>query len=107
MKLSQAIRKGIELSLPGFGGYFAWSRERKEVHACAIGAALIGICGIDALKGMSMMDREDALDQQWPFLRGETPDEDSGNYWCAIIKRNDFKKISREEIADWLEERGY
>lgn len=107
MKLSEAMRKGSELTQPISGVFL--HEERKDgtiTHACALGACYVGVEGVDG----GFRQIADYLMDRWPELDSMShPHEQStmlrlGN---IIMDLNDEKGKTREQIADWLEGLGY
>ena len=93
--LADCIRKGArEDGKQIYGSFFAfgahWGTGAYQVTGCcAAGAALLG-AGAD-VPG----DPERALYERFPISRG--------NIYKAIVHLNDDVRLTREEIADWVE----
>lgn len=112
MKLSEAIRKGCETTTMKRGAYIRDLRQFDEgVHACALGAAWIGTFpGQHPPNGGNYIMAE--LVDEYPELRSAIP-----NLPSQIMARNDnrdtnpgmdiWTRWTREEIADWLEAKGF
>lgn len=104
MKLSEAIREGAKLRPQAFGAYF----DEKNC-SCALGAASEGSgFQYERTRG-SVTARfaklEKHLRQHFPMLWQPQNESMATDLWYAISERND-EGITREEIADWLEEQG-
>ena len=93
MKDSEALRKGAFMTEPLLGSVF---RRRYDgvVEACALGAIAIGRLGLEADDDTLCMEAY-VVCKRIRLATGE-----------GIWKLNDCFKMTREEIADWLEERG-
>lgn len=98
MKFSDYIRKGAALSLPAKSRYIVHAAHGSKPRACAIGAAVIGKVGLHA-HCVSLTE-----------VRKEFPDI-PGHLLLKVMQLNDRpyrgEQMTREEIADWLEERGF
>lgn len=90
LKLSEAMRIGAAKRPQGFGLVFSQGKT------CALGAAIEGY-GYD----ISTIP----LDQWWS-LPEVAPWEKNRELCESIVDRNDFGKMTREKIADWLESKG-
>ena len=88
MKLSEAIRAGAKLRPQAFFMMF------DGVGSCALGAAYEAVTG-------KVLD--DFFVVSWSLL-GLSPGVLDHNLWKAITEMNDKKRMTREEIADWVEE---
>lgn len=111
MKLSQAILKGCEM-IPrqGFRGLFGWARVTRdgqdclEREACALGSAIVAVQGYEYMQDVFLNGTGTLI--TW---------EDIGNkLGCAdkellreVVRWNDLDKLSREEIAQRLDDRGF
>lgn len=106
MKVSEAIREGSKISLPG--KYKLVRRLNGEVYACALGAAYLGSIGTTEVPDPTGYT---VLSTTWPEL--DTTKVDIGgslgttSLLSAIIYKNDREDMPREAIADWLEGLGY
>lgn len=90
MKLSEAIREGAKLRPQYFGAdYFG------NGGSCALGAAYEAVTG----HGHYYADDAPTIEDLFPSLTVELEME--------IWDKNDQECLSREQIADWLEARGY
>lgn len=96
MKLSEAIRKGCTMSpIQGFGVPAMWEGNR-----CALGAALLAL-GHSGLGNEAYL----FLEEKYPFLIKPA----SHKYRAVkvlthlIFAMNDVDRISREEIANFIE----
>lgn len=104
MKLSEAIREGSKGMEQGYGGYFP-----KVGACCALGAAYHAIWPeIDA----RLIDDEydwdlvfDQLNINFPQLHDYTSEE-GHHLRNLVVNWNDEQKLTFEEIATKLEERG-
>lgn len=95
LKLSEAIRIGAKLRPQGFGGAFP-TNEKGELCSSAIGAMCEAVFGnTNSNYGFSKIYPE-----LWEIIDGKS-------LLDQIIKMNDRKKLSREEIADYVESFGY
>jgi hypothetical protein len=105
MKLSEAMRNGIEVTEPMTGTMIEYDRD-GNLHACALGAAFVGRFGVpsedDTYDPESFYVR---MDQAYPEL-AEMIDADWDVKW-TIIAMNDNEHVSRDEIANWVESKGY
>lgn len=110
MKLYEAIRKGSMRHPQAFGGYFDYHQSGLITGTCALGAALLAVLEeITDKRIMTIQDFSSAMEENG-FAEYETaqaisylfPQEDNDSY--TITYWNDELKISREEIADRLEE---
>ena len=130
MKLSEAMRKGIECSLPAKGFYLSKGVELANsdapvdaLCACALGAALLGAfeCDFDMI--------QEECDSEYPNIKGyhevfldifpdinsirienpirHSPSGYKPNLWNVVTDLNDHAAWTREQIADWLESIGY
>lgn len=121
MKLSEAIREGAKLRPQAIGDYFL-ARNDGEICSCALGAAYERVVNFPNFKVTdSGLDETDAkeitkiLEQEFPFISENEficcPDEYCDysfleNTWNGLIAHfNDNHEMTREEIADWLEEK--
>lgn len=94
LKLSAAMKIGIaRTEWMGKGPYISMDGR----YACAWGAAAIGYGG----------DRDTAcgLHGSSAFERAETAFLQS--HGVTIVSANDERRMTREQIADWLESQGY
>lgn len=101
MKLSEAMRAGIPRTQPL--RFELLARQADQWAACAMGAAYLG-AGLPATAAQPYT----LLAQQFPEL--DTRVRFRGCECllsCAIEQMNDYYRLSREDIADWLEARGY
>lgn len=90
--LSQLIRLGAKQTAQCRHRYF----EKETNSACALGAAYIGKFvefPNKVLLGTSIRE----------LIAPNTPE----HIITQIVNLNDDKELSREQIADWLEQRGY
>lgn len=106
MKLSEAIRKGSEMVPKQCTGWF--QQETQEdgswqlTHACAIGAAAVAVAGHQSTHGAKGEQHQISLQDIFPGIHDE-----HGNFneiARAIMEKNDSQHMTREQIADWLEE---
>lgn len=101
MKLSEAIRKGIEqFPEQAIGVLF-----ENGNAACALGCAIYGRYEQD-----NGRDYLPALVYDYPELMDDAPPNPlSPDVWLlqeVIEKLNDRERWTREQIADWLESKG-
>lgn len=98
MKFSEYMRKGILISLPAKGRYIVHAGENGNTRACAVGAAMLGKLGANA-HCVSLTEVKKAFPDVPAYLILE------------ISRRNDFshkgKQMSRSDIADWVESKGF
>lgn len=98
MKFSEYVRIGVNMSLPAYGRYLIHSGKEGKTRADVIGAAMLGKFGPQA-HCTSLTDVKEAF-PDFPV-----------SLILEIANRNDHpykgKKMTRLEIADWLEEKGY
>ena len=115
MKLSEAIREGAKIRPQAFGKFFAEGEE--QATSCALGAAMEG-AGLVPMPLNFGNAGYDTLRQEWPEIEAQEITCPAGckNDWrCEaggsiedIIQHlNDTCRWTREQIADWLQERGY
>ena len=114
MKLSEAMRKGIECSEPTTGIFIAIGNNGK-CQACALGAAMLGFaeCDVDSLLTYDGQNDITSFLTAEHILRGygvdmeytihDDKNERYGLVGNLIIHLNDTRKLTREQIADWLE----
>lgn len=116
-KLSELIREGVKLSpTQNFGHLFkpVWESVadlygnesvelKKDLTAsCAIGAAVIGMVGLEDAVICGMVGR---LPGTYEFEDHPIHKNNDQLYWI-IADLNDQKRWTREQIADWLESIG-
>ena len=108
MKLSEAMRKGCEVTGPIRGSVFHLKID-GGLDACALGAVYVGYLGKE---GVMSAEADFCLANL--FASGEEPlvvspmnEHDRDRLGIIITALNDHHWWSREEIADWLEEIGY
>ena len=99
MKLSEAMRKGCEMTRPLKECTYK-SENGFVTEACAIGAAMVGVMGTKLPETGSV-----PLHDIFPFLT--ISDGQVNGLGQRIIALNDSAGWSREHIADWLERQGY
>jgi len=127
MKLSAAIRKGIEMDGPQvFGQYATWDAEGKMNGCCALGAAAIAIKGTSLPFGSSSSFNDILMENGLtrPLVPTEKIPEEALPYFYnlnvardpllksihvaeLVVILNDNLKWTRERIADWLEGIGH
>lgn len=120
MKLSEAIRVGSKLR--GQATYvLAHKTCDGQITTCAMGAAYEALFGelpeLDQrYVGVPFGTRTDyaRLQDTFPFLSVESEEgietpggQPAKTIQSAIAYMNDYEDMPREEIADWLEARGY
>jgi len=106
MKLSEAIRAGAKLrpqKLGRSGEYFELGKY-GQYCSCALGAAIEAIEPTISRDAWSVYSK---LHKYWPELKKDSPFDNMLSLDCQIVQWNDTSKLSREEIADKLEEMGY
>lgn len=101
MKLSEAMREGAKLRPQGFGGLFM--NYPNDITSCAIGAAFEADTGL--------ISPSDGKFKEWASERGLTRIMTGGglglnDLYEQIVQLNDYSRMTREVIADWLEEQG-
>lgn len=102
-KLSTFIRLGSKLRPQGFGAL-----ETIKGNTCAIGAAFHAKMGMSPLEFHPSDTSTFYCELTKIFPELETHIYHNKTVLSSIItKLNDIDKLTREEIADWLEERGY
>jgi hypothetical protein len=94
LKLSEAIRIGASYRPQGFNGVLS---QIHEGTSCALHAAYEAVTGGPAHDEGS--DTSYNL-TQWAYRI-------FGNAATNVIYKNDDEKWTREQIADWLESRGF
>lgn len=121
MKLSEAILKGTEIAPFQCTGQLFDSRI-TGVHACVLGAALIGSKGLGKLSDLSPSDMDDLiynktfegyqkLEKHFPELSGKSVNSlPSPNFKATLLQQivhcNDELQMPRERIATRLAEAG-
>lgn len=110
MKLSEAIRAGAALR-PGIRGRYAdyrvWGGADTCSGTCALGAAYEGITGKPP--DTFSEDVTERLVDLFPVLTTRYTGDGNSDDWNlldAIVHRNDYQDMTREQIADWLEAQG-
>lgn len=115
MKLSEAIRKGCEMSTPIKNHAAVFDEE--EVHACALGAAMLAVEGKEEVLRRARVAPHVSRDLQIS-IKLTLPGQELTQWFQQtyptlgyafggkIVGLNDRAVWSREEIADWLEEQG-
>lgn len=112
MKLSEAIRKGSEGTEQYFGDFFRFrAGDHKLLACCALGAAWRGCFPDDvSFNAFSFFKLSEATGVDLTEEIEERLDSDGRIYIHRfkdeIAERNDDDRLSREEIADWLEGQG-
>jgi hypothetical protein len=109
MKLSEAMRKGIEMTLPLKGELIEWAEDREDLYACALGAAFVGFYGAFEPKALGCICA--LFKEDFPISRVSVtfPERTKLGFLVdctlstAITILNDDKGWSRERIADWVE----
>lgn len=111
LTLSQAIRKGATLAPQIF------NRLGDEFGTCAIGAAYHAVFGTKPgnthIHYKQIEDRYQKLKSKAPLIsvkiigNEEYKDENEKTLWSQITILNDTYKLTREEIANLLEQCGY
>lgn len=123
MKLSEAIRKGSEITCPLNGAYFEYNFDDHKVCACAMGAALCAVKPelLEDVKSMRTFPTDSQLFNMAEEFFGEilfkypqelieegyTYEEDIGSLVSVVIELNDECDWTRERIADWLDQKGF
>ncbi len=105
MRLSEAIRQGARLRLRGEDGYFTVN-ENGELCSCALGAAY------EAIHPAMLKDISETLRKQWPWMfstrymvRMPVGEGIRLNIFDCIVRLNDLFDWTREQIADWVEQK--
>lgn len=106
LKLSQAIRLGCQISSPT-QRHFIQADPTGHLYACALGAAYLGTGKTyspgrsgEAMNYLTIAFPELDYSPDGPEnLRGTT-------YWSRLVIWNDYEGLTREQIADILEDRG-
>ena len=105
MKLSTAILKGCKKSQPGYHELITVTG--KTTHACAIGAAMLGV------GANNMCDLEDHIGielEDWPPVDTLPNLDDEKKPFASLFEQltftNDLCVRTREEIAHGLAEAG-
>ncbi len=118
MKLSVAIRKGIELDGEQcYHNYAEFDKDGKVIRCCALGAAAIGLKGLGHFEPCHEQAFSSALlpllgnsipksDVPKEFLDHRGTKRDSFVVDDVVVTLNDSLKWTRERIADWLESIG-
>lgn len=108
MDLPEAIRQGSLLSIPAVDMFYSGMEclrmdpktiRRAEIpYACALGAAALAFYGREWMDAREENPSQiiDGLVEVWPFLLSMR---------FSIADMNDKGEKTREEIADWVEER--
>lgn len=100
MKLSEAMRKGLEIRPVQTKGWIWYGSDA----ACAVGTIAAGL-GYD---GLMMDEWFNKLVAVYPQLTTRLINCKTHNetLWVTIVEMNDKRGKTREEIADWLESIG-
>ena len=108
-KLSTFIRLGSKLRLKGIG-----LLEDDEGNTCALGAAFHAKSGMSPREYGKMVEVSDKVSEMFPQLKNKIIfhiddyfEERQYTLKQIIIYFNDLLKWPREQIANWLEEKGY
>lgn len=112
MKLSEAMRKGAELTIQARGSLLELSGTEAPAATCAIGAAYVGLKGKEVIaEDWSYRQVEEEfpeLMERHVNLPVAGPNElETMQMEYAIWKLNDRLHWTREAIADWLEGQGF
>jgi hypothetical protein len=103
MYLPDLIRKGAEMTLPGTGAYYKPSTD----EACVIGAAAVGLKGKEKCKTIANEEvigiTGVCIDEGTPLPNGKHLSRDHA-LTAVLVDLNDDTDLSREAIAEWLEE---
>lgn len=112
-KLSELIREGAKLRPQGFGDYFT-SNDDLEDCSCALGAALEILTGT---YGYEIHNHPSLSGKLGEFLATNAGIDavvshpqlewQKTTIFKAVVILNDELRWTREQIADWLEARGY
>lgn len=112
MKLSEAMKAGIPLTEPITGQYEKYDPDTGKIcGTCALGAAWVGLHGVDLDPNKTGGVGWD-LAKQWPeindvFDRVHPITQATGqSIYKIVIDLNDKHGWSREQVADWLEKEG-
>lgn len=100
MRLSEAMEKGVLMSLPLTDGNLIDTGH--GLRSCALGAAWLGNGGPEDTDPKVIYDQ---LQEAWPELHKTQVGDRS--LIEAIWIRNDVQHWSRERIASWLKRKGY
>ena len=113
MKLSEAIKNGAKIRPQCYGGLF--QIDGSEIKSCALGAALEG-AGLYTPSEEELL-ASTTLFNAWPELGGgdclcpskRHPSDDTEEFHLEILIEhlNDTHRWTREQIAEWLEGKGY
>lgn len=108
MKLSEAMKQGATMHPQGAGAYAG--RQGNKWYTCALGAAYEGITG--NLPRMARLSRRPfnsvpELAKVYDIREAHPISGGRGDLWWLISDLNDNHHWSREQIADWLREKGY
>jgi hypothetical protein len=117
MKLSEAIREGAKIRPQCYGAFFGNGTAENPIASCALGSALEGAKLVEVQNLWPTNMGFALLAQQWPEIQNaKAPCPAKCNSWIChdgdsiegmIQHLNDNCRWTREQIADWLEERGY
>lgn len=106
MKLSEAIRVGSKLRPQGRVSCFRRNDE-GQFYSCVLGAAYEAVKGYKEGDYVCVNDVEDLF----PEIPNTPVHTVNGHFrdtfFSAIWYMNDIEGLSREEIADWVESKGY
>lgn len=110
MQLYTAIRKGCQEHPQAFGKYFAYNSNYEIIKTCALGAALLTV--LENKTGKSIKTKSDITaalyacgfkaDEKEVALEQFFGIDEEQQAW--IVSRNDGDHLTREQIADLLED---
>lgn len=101
IRVSQLLREGIGDTHQVFGPMYEYDAENKICGACALGAIYLGA----DKAGIPKPQMHDIL--YGTKLEGPNPTLYNNVLYYRIFYANEMLKLSREEIADQLEEKGF
>ena len=112
MKLSEAIREGSKIRPQGYDFFQVW---KGKLRSCALGAALEGAKLVRKPRGdESQMEMILLLYKTWPELDRQdvifncpADCKEKASLEGLIFRLSDHHKWTREQIADWVKEKGY
>lgn len=108
MQLSEAIREGCKTTKPFVYGFIKFS-EQHGICASTLGAALIAVDPdfSQQYKLWEGMGIGDATKENLMVLRLSGFFPELSTTLISVLEIEESRKMTREQIANWLENRGY
>jgi hypothetical protein len=111
-RLAEAIRDGAKLRPQGFGDLFTRDKPGTKLRSCVIGAAYEAAGGrpryfLNELLLDTKMEELLGFDMYDSGIAISVPEHKvAGSVFSVVTMLNDHTKLTREEIATILEDRG-